>query len=164
MRQTMDSSIQMIYQAVEDLMTKKVDISHLVTVRQLSAVYKSPTYFMKVYADNLKKMGFNVNPGDRLEYLIIKKDVKLLGDRMIPPEVYKEGGHELDVVYYLDHLLKNPIDQLFSVGHKEDLKPYAHIGFQTKRKLVCVSTPISMILVALDNGSTIEEIKEFLMH
>lgn len=162
-RQTMISSLKMIYTAVEDMMLLKLDLKGIVIVRQLSAFYKNENYFLNVFAKRLKSLGHLVSAGDRLEYLIIKNpEEKLLGNRMVTLDMFLEGGYELDTLYYLDHNLKNPIDQLFSVGHKEELKEYEDFGFQTKRKFMCVNKPIAMIIEAFKNGAKLENVKEFL--
>jgi DNA polymerase elongation subunit (family B) len=160
-RQTMLSSLRMIYQAIEDMMLLKLDVKGIVIVRQLSAFYKNENYFLNVFAKRLKSLGHLVTAGDRLEYLIIKSDEKLLGNRMVTLDMFMDGGYELDTLYYLDHNLKNPIDQLFSVGHKEELSDYWDCGFQTKRKFLCVSKPIAMTIEAFKNGSNLNELKEF---
>jgi DNA polymerase elongation subunit (family B) len=162
-RQPMISSLKMIYDSVEELMLLKLDLKGILIVRQLSGFYKNENYFLNVFAKRLKSLGQLVNAGDRLEYLIIKNpDEKLLGNRLVTYEMFLEGGYELDVLYYLDHSLKNPIDQLFSVGHKEELKEYLDSGFQTKRKLIPLSTPIAMMVEAFKNNSKIEDVKNFL--
>jgi DNA polymerase elongation subunit (family B) len=161
-RESMLSSLKMIYSAVEDLMLLKLDLKGILIVRQLSAYYKNENYFMNVFAKKLKALGHLVTAGDRMEYLIVKSDEKLLGNRLVTLEMFQEGGFELDALYYLDHNLKNPIDQLFSIGHKEELKEYLDIGFQTKRKLISIATPIAMIVEAFKNGAKLENVKEFL--
>jgi DNA polymerase elongation subunit (family B) len=162
-RQTMMSSLRMIYTAVEDMILLKLDVKGIVIVRQLSAFYKNENYFLNVFAKRLKSLGHLVTAGDRLEYLIIKNpEEKLLGNRMVTLDMFLEGGYELDTLYYLDHNLKNPIDQLFSVGHKEDLKEYEDFGFRTKRKFMCVSKPITMMIEAFKNNAKLEDVKDFL--
>jgi DNA polymerase elongation subunit (family B) len=161
-RESMMSSLKMIYGAVEDLILLKLDLKGIVIVRQLSGFYKNENYFLNVFSKRLKSLGHLVNAGDRIEYLIIKSDEKLLGNRLVTLEMFQEGGYELDTLYYLDHSLKNAIDQLFSIGHMEELKNYSDLGFQTKRKLIPVSTPIAMIVEAFKNGVKLEEVKEFL--
>ena len=161
-RENMLSSLRMIYKAIEDMMLLKLDVKGIVIVRQLSAFYKNENYFLNVFAKRLKSLGHLVTAGDRLEYLIIKSDEKLLGNRMVTLDMFMDGGYELDTLYYLDHNLKNPIDQLFSVGHKEELSDYWDCGFQTKRKFMSVSKPIAMTIEAFKNGSNLNELKEFL--
>jgi DNA polymerase elongation subunit (family B) len=162
MRQSMISSLGLVYQAVENITLEKMDVKGIVVVRQLGAYYKNENYFMNVFAKKLKALGHLVTPGDRLEYLIIKSDETLLGNRMITYDMYMEGGYKLDTLYYLDHMLKNPIDQLFSVGHKEELSHYEDLGFQTKRKFMSIKKPIAMVIEAFKHSATLEQIKEFM--
>jgi DNA polymerase delta subunit 1 len=160
-RNDMFSSLRIVYNAISDLVNLKLDIKFLITVKQLGSNYKSENNYLKVFSDRLEKINQKVNAGDRLEYLIIQSDSKLLGERMVTPEMYFEGGYKLDILYYLDHLLKNPIDQLFSIGHMSELKDYSDFGYQKKRKLISVSTPILLAFSALKEGCTIEDIENF---
>jgi DNA polymerase elongation subunit (family B) len=118
---------------------------------------------MNVFAKKLKALGHLVSPGDRIEYLITESKEELLGNKMITYEMYMEGGHKLDTLYYLDHMLKNPIDQLFSIGHKDELLYYEDVGFGLKKKFLGINKPIQMIIGALKNGATMEQIKEFII-
>ena len=45
---------------------------NLTIIRGLGREYKSSTYFMKVFQDELMRMGRYVNAGDRLEYVIVE--------------------------------------------------------------------------------------------
>jgi DNA polymerase elongation subunit (family B) len=163
MRETMFSSLKIIYNAVDELYLEKIDVKGILIVRQLGASYKNENYFMNVFAKKLKSLGHLVMPGDRLEYLIIKNEQEdLLGNKMVTYDMYMEGGYKLDTLYYLDHMLKNPIDQLFSVGHKDALVNYEDIGYQTKRKFLSVKKPIAMIIEALKGNATMEEVRNFL--
>jgi len=160
-RNDMFSSLKIVYNAISDLVNLKLDIKFLITVKQLGGNYKSENNYLKVFSDRLAKLNQKVNAGDRLEYLIVQSDSKLLGERMVTPEMYFDGGYKLDILYYLDHLLKNPIDQLFSIGHMSELKDYSDFGYQKKRKLISVSNPILMAFSALKEGCTIEDIEHF---
>ena len=120
---------------------------------------------MNVFGKKLKALGHLVTPGDRLEYLIIKSEEDLLGNRMVTYDMYMEGGYKLDTLYYLDHMLKSPIDQLFSVGHKDELVDYEDIGFHVKKqkhKFLCVKKPITMIIEALKNNTSMDQIRDFI--
>jgi DNA polymerase delta subunit 1 len=163
-RNDMFSSLKIIYSAISDLVNLKLDIKFLITVKQLGSNYKSENNYLKVFSDRLAKLNQKVNPGDRIEYLIIKSDSKLLGERMVTPEMYFDGNYTLDILYYLDHLLKNPIDQLFSIGHMHDLKDYSEFGFRTKRKLIPISNPILLSFTAIKEGSTLQDIENFIFN
>ncbi len=45
---------------------------NLTIIRELGANYKNSNYFMARFAEELRRMGKPVNPGDRLEYVIVK--------------------------------------------------------------------------------------------
>jgi DNA polymerase delta subunit 1 len=163
MRENMASSLQMIYKAVDELYLEKIDVKGILIVRQLGSYYKNENYFMNVFGKKLKSLGHLVTPGDRLEYLIIKNNEELLGNRMITYDMYLEGGYDLDTLYYLEHMLKSPIDQLFSVGHQEELVHYEDLGFHTKRKFLSVKKPITMVIEALKNNVGMDPIREFMI-
>lgn len=166
MRESMTSSLNMIYKAADDIYNEKIDVKGILIVRQLGSYYKNENYFMNVFSKKLKSLGHLVSPGDRLEYLIIQSNEELLGNKMVTYEMYMEGGYKLDSLYYLDHMLKNPIDQLFSIGHKDELLNYEDIGFGVKKqkyKFLGIKKPIQMIIGALKNGATMEQIKQFMI-
>lgn len=145
---------------------------NLTIIKGLGSNYKNPNYFMKVFADELRSIGLQCSPGDRLEFVIVKtedqqKGVEVpLGKRMRSLEMWteaqggvkeeKESGdagcpypaEEIDYQYYLEHALMNPLDQLFSVGYQEQLKAFEGIGFHpqnSRRHFTPISTPVQMI-------------------
>ena len=161
-RNDMFSSLNIIYNSIEEIVENKLEINQIVSVRSLKADYKSDKYFMNVFANKLKRLGYEVNAGERLEYIIIESNEKLLGDRMITPDMYKEGGYKIDTLYYLEHLLKNPIDQLFSIGHMNELKEWKDNVFQKPRskKKFSIENPVELTHCLLKLGYSLLNIKE----
>ena len=104
--------------------------SDLVIIKGLGSNYKDEQYHMKVFADHLKDIGQPAVPGERLEYLIVVDSggSEKLGPKMRKPETYlirlesKDKKEELDLLYYLEHVLMNCIQQLFEVGYKDEIK------------------------------------------
>lgn len=113
------------------LMRRQVPWEDLVMIKGLGAHYKNKSYCMKVFSDELCKIGKPAAPGDRLEYLIVKsygiKEKQLLGYKMRLPSTYMErlesGTPEpIDFEYYMEKALMNCIQkQLFQVGYKKEL-------------------------------------------
>lgn len=70
---------------------------NLTIIRELGANYKNSNYFMKVFSDELRRMGKPVNPGDRLEYVVVKTKEEMagykvaLGKKMRAIEIYEEA-------------------------------------------------------------------------
>lgn len=134
----------------------------LSVVKTLNAQYKSESCQMKVFGDKLNSIGKPVKPGERLSYLVLKDEndgtskALRLGDKMILTEDYNPDEHPIDMVYYLDRLLKKPIDQLFSVGYSEDLETdigcFGYSPEYCRKKPKFVTTPIEMISLMLQDN------------
>ena len=128
---------------------------NLTVIRGLGANYKSASYFMKVFADELRRIGKPANPGDRIEYVITRSPAEdqgeeiPLGKKMRMIEMFHESEAEtIDSMYYIEHMFQNALDQLFSIGYNRQLVDYSNIGFVPKnrrRKPVSIQTPVAMI-------------------
>jgi DNA polymerase elongation subunit (family B) len=211
-RKPIEEAYQLIVNACTDLMDGKLNVrEYLTIIRGLGSNYKQQSYFMKVFSDELRKMGRPAQAGDRLEYIVTKTQEELkgievpLGKKMRLIEMWEESQEywasrpkeaeearaaailglddhkteliiddeiptkvdteqvrlvlddeedavypkeDIDILYYIEHALMNPIDQLFSIGYKTELERYACIGYQPRysRCHWCsVSTPAKMI-------------------
>jgi DNA polymerase elongation subunit (family B) len=140
-RTPMEKTFDIIEESCLDLRQRKIPLSDLTIVRGLGANYKSQTYFMKIFGDELVRIGRPANPGDRLEYLIVKsrnieqrniynKDgVELLGYKMRLYDYYLEQmeagtAEPVDFDYYLNNVIKNSVEQLFQLGYSEKIEEY----------------------------------------
>lgn len=118
-------ALEILVNRIHALLTGKIPPEELVSIRQLNSNYKRPNAYMKLFADNLRRDGKQVTPGDRLDFVIVKKPGEtLLGNRLRLLEQYyqniKDGvPEELDYIYYLEHGFQNPIDQLIGTGYQE---------------------------------------------
>lgn len=104
----------------------KVSYKDLIIIRELGSHYKSPSYFMKIFSDELVKLGKPASPGERLEHVIVKSSdptKKLLGYKLRLPDTYLENSEmePIDSEYYIEKILKNNLEQLFQVGYKTEL-------------------------------------------
>ncbi len=127
MMETYDYLIEMCLK----LMRRQVPYKDLIVIKGLGSHYKNKSYCMKVFSDELCKIGKPATPGDRLEYLIVKsygiKDKQLLGMKMRLPSTYLERldtptPEPIDYEYYMEKALMNCIQkQLFQVGYKKEL-------------------------------------------
>ena len=128
-REPMSKSYNLIMNTIEDLVNDKLNPrENLAVIRSLSDKYKSDSYFMKVFGDELTRVGKPPNPSDRLEYVIVKteaeeqgaKDVKL-GLKMRLIEMFEDswgiGKQEEKAADVADELLLDESDPL---RNKED--------------------------------------------
>jgi len=127
MQETYDNIINICLRLVR----REIPWQDLVVIKGLGAQYKNKSYCMKVFSDELCKIGKPAAPGDRLEYLIVKsygvKDKQLLGYKMRLPSTYLERLESdtpevIDYEYYLEKSMMNCIQkQLFQIGYKQEL-------------------------------------------
>jgi DNA polymerase elongation subunit (family B) len=114
------------------LVLRQVPWQDLVIIKGLGSHYKSASYPMKIFSDELCKIGKPASPGDRLEYVIVKsygvEGKQLMGYKMRLPSTYLERlnsdkPEQIDYNYYMEKVLMNCIQkQLFQIGYNKELK------------------------------------------
>ena len=167
-----DEAFDIIMKAVYELLYADIPVKgNFTIIRGLGSEYKG-NYFMKVFADELARMGHPIQPGDRVEYVIVKDTTNSdgsktglpLGRRLRLLEMYEESQkhddniprpatmypkEEIDREYYVIKGLKNPIDQLFSLGYSDVFRgtKLGRQGYQpeSRLKFASVKYPIKMI-------------------
>lgn len=168
MREPITTIFDKIVDGCINLLEGKVSLDKLTIIRQLGASYKAKNYFMNVFANRIRSQGRQALPGDRLEYVIVKtmdevKNCKAkvsTGYKMREKEAYMENneGENIDMEYYIDHIAKSAIDQLFLSAYLNDLKLYkdsngVEIGyrptFNRRLRFVPVRLIIKMLMVIL---------------
>jgi hypothetical protein len=168
---TFKDAIVVLIDNILRLVNNEVPYLELKSTRELGANYKQASNFMKVFSDELRKQNKFVNPGDRLEFLVIDKETELLGQKMVLLSDYKEAlktdtPFKLDIYHYIEKVLQNPIDQLFLIGFgpyiESNLK---HIKFKpkNKREPFYLDTPAEMCYHLLKNGIKLEKFKDIIL-
>uniref|UniRef100_A0A6C0BKR3 DNA-directed DNA polymerase n=1 Tax=viral metagenome TaxID=1070528 RepID=A0A6C0BKR3_9ZZZZ len=120
--------IYRVDQYVNELHSGSVHYSELLVTRSIGATYKNPNYFMKVFADELTRIGRPAQPGDRLQYLIVhdSQGREKVGQKMRIPETYSErlgteAEEKIDYNYYTEKALMKPIEQMINVAYQQQL-------------------------------------------
>jgi DNA polymerase elongation subunit (family B) len=166
-----DEAMVVLIDAVMDLLAGKVDYKDLAAIKGYTGAYKAKGYFMKIFGDELIKAGKIVCPGDRLEYLVIDDpSTEVLGKKMRLLEQYEESvamgePYQLDYLYYADRSLKNPLNQLISVGFADVIKKLPHITFKPpgKKKTLGLHQPVDLMIHLYLNGIKLEKLKECIL-
>lgn len=98
-------------------------------------------------AEKMKKRGFPVDPGTRLEFVVLDRNgAKTLGDKVEEIDYFRERRHilRIDPLYYLESLEK-PLDQLFKAGLGDPfmsvLEKYRVNHYKTVRQLKSIFMP-----------------------
>ena len=153
-------AILLLIDTILDLLDNKIAPKDLKSTRELGAHYKQPNFFMKVFADELRKNNKIVNPGDRLEFVVIEnKEATLAGQRMVLMSDYIDSlssntPYKLDYLHYIEKVLVNPIDQLFEIGFTDYLNKLSNITYKPKNKRnpITLKTPTLMMMEMIKNG------------
>jgi len=128
-KETWRDFLDMVIENIVRTLRGEVDWRDFIIIRGLGSGYKDKNYFMKVFTEELHKLGRPAQPGDRLEYVIVKtkEPVHLLGQRMRDPETfYRRIGtvdHEpIDYEYYIEHFLQDCIEKYWSIAYQDIIK------------------------------------------
>lgn len=149
------------------ILSGKVPTKDLTIVRGLGKNYKSESYFMKVFGDELRRLGRPAQPGTRLSYLVVKREgEKLLGKRMVLPEMYTESQSTdkqdvIDYQYYLGNMIQNHIDRLVSGGYV-DIIPRMNIRYRPtgRHGWTTLDTIVKLIIRMIDGGCDLKYLVE----
>jgi DNA polymerase elongation subunit (family B) len=138
-------TIYNVEQEIFGIMSRKYSVEDYVIIKSLGQKYKSKSNPLNIFSTQLRSIGKAVQPGDRLEYVLVKsEDPKALqGYRMRlsepyvlaerldklsrssdDPQVRKEfipdyPEENVDYRFYVEKCIKNPIEQLIAIGYNE---------------------------------------------
>lgn len=153
----------------EPLIKGQIPAQDLCISRALGANYKSNTYFMKVFSDELRKEGKPAQPGDRLEYLVMKRPgVDILGKRMMLKETYSEKlGTEkeepIDYGYYLEKQIQSHVDQVISICFKDIIESLSWLKDRRNKrcKYIDFNEVVNLIVqMTRENTEYIKNVRE----
>lgn len=166
----MDEVFDIILYHILRLVRRQVDLYDLTIIRSVGASYKNDTYFMKVFADELRALGKPVAPGERLDYVIVKTDPpeRLMGKRMRLPETFVERLNSdnpeiIDYEYYINNLMMKRIELMFNARFGDQIKeleekysPKARNRLYTRLD----SKPVKMIMNIIEaKNSVLQELR-----
>jgi len=167
-REPLANAIDDLVDSIKEFMAGKVPVEDLYIIKSLGSNYASETYYMKVYGDYLRSIGKPAQPGDRLQFLIVKDlTARLLGQKMRPPDVYHDKlgtpeEEQVDHMYYIEKVLMNAMDQLIAFGYQSQIAQLSHIGYRpsNRHKMVGLSRPVKMIIHMLNSKVDIDLLKQ----
>lgn len=125
------SSINITFDAIINLMTRNVPLDKLVVTKQLRSEYKSETATMALFASELARKGIPAVAGERLPFIIVQDSQgrEKIGYKMRLVDAYKQdiaSGEDniepIDRHYYIEKGFMKPIQQLLSVAYSNDIR------------------------------------------
>ncbi len=161
------SSYGIILESVIRIADGKAHPKEVSIIKTLGSDYKvGCNSSMKVFGEELNRMGKPIQPGERLEYVVVEDAEKRtrVGEKMRLIEDYidslknEEMVEGIDTLYYIGKLLQNPIDQLFYTGYISILKkmmdegkayyyyPFKLPKFKDIKKIRNITGPVKMMV------------------
>jgi DNA polymerase elongation subunit (family B) len=104
-----------------DLANGRVSMNQLTLTKALKSDYKAaPAHKILAERITLRDPGNAPASGDRISFLYVLPGVgqqasKLQGERIETPAYIKQKGLSIDMKYYMEHQLMNPLSQLFAL-------------------------------------------------
>lgn len=155
------SSLDILLESVYNLYLSNVSLKELRTIRRMGAAYKKSGHPMKIFDEYLRSIGKPANPGDQLETLIIKDEkYKNIGPKIRLLDDVKSVS-ELDIEYYMEKVLKNPINTLFMTSYKDKYPLLAQYGIRVpgKRTDTQYLNVVSIIIYLIHEGHNTQSIR-----
>ena len=165
-RCNLNETIDILVDEIQNLLDGNVPIEDLTISKKLLNNYMNSNP-MKLFSDRLKNEGENINPGDIVNYVVVRDATAILFgqklrlvDRYIENEM-KPSREYIDYRYYITHL-QRPIDNLFKNGFEDEVDKLSHIAFKLKTsyKPIFLDEPIKIITKLLHYGIKLSKFKE----
>lgn len=129
-RKPIQETLDVIVKNIVNVYCHNINSNELVIIKGLGANYKSDSYYMKIFGDEIARIGKPAAPGERLSFLIVKTQNPndLLGYKLRLPETYFERyadpstREEIDYLYYIEKAIMNSIEQLWQIGYNKELE------------------------------------------
>jgi len=115
------AAAQFVKGKLNDLANGRVSVNQLTLTKALRSDYKSaPAHKILAERITLRDPGNAPASGDRISFLYVLPGVgqqasKLQGERIETPAYIKQKGLSIDMKYYMEHQLMNPLSQLFAL-------------------------------------------------
>jgi DNA polymerase elongation subunit (family B) len=123
------------------------DPTELVMTASLRDEYKSTNVPHAVLADKMKRRDPNnyPKPGERVPYIIIDNGETKLCDKVEDPSYrYDLEGFKIDYLYYLQHQLQTPIEELFELLYENTSNKFKIDVFFEKQIKISMSNSLEI--------------------
>lgn len=133
---------------------EKYNIIEYSIVNQIGKDYKQLNFKINVFVKENEKLGKPIEAGERIQFIIAKDPItnnpfdekiklKNIGLKMRDIRYYDNNKDTIDYYYYITHIFKNHIDQIFeTIFDKTNLSIIPKKG---NTKEICINTPIAFL-------------------
>ena len=92
-----------------------IDFQDFGIIKKIGNEYKDPKFYLNVFAQKLRSEGKNINPGDRIKFVVVENEDKKakVSDKMMLIEDFNPEINKLDKQYYIEKVLSKGLDKLY---------------------------------------------------
>ena len=144
-REPMMNVVNILIDNCNRLIRNEVSIDDLTSTKAMGSNYKSQVATMKVFGDELRRLGCPAQPGDRMQFVVVERppDEKgkplSLGKRMMLRSMFLEQQSnpeppKIDKLYYIENMLRGHFDNLFRLVYKTEIEQMPDIMFKPNNR------------------------------
>ena len=138
----------MLIDEYERLILGLVPVDRLIMYLSMGEYAADSTYYLKGFKERVINLGYNVNTGDRVGTLLVKRpECKKVSEQLVLIDEYDKGGLEIDGYVYLVNKIAPAIDQILEVAYQRIIQRYPNIAIKLNR-----CKPIHFVLVGTAIG------------
>lgn len=124
----LSETLEIIDQEILRMMSRSVPFLEMSVTREIRRDnYKLDSYPLKIFSDELRRAGYPVQTGDRIDYVFVVNSQPDLNTK----QGYKMRIHEhfwrnyqvepLDRLHYIEKALMKPVEQILYLGYKDQI-------------------------------------------
>jgi DNA polymerase elongation subunit (family B) len=149
---------------VSRLFKGKISIDDLVITKGLSGSYNYEGATMKVFADEMAKAGRTISAGERHQFIVVDKGVKLsVGRRMMLLSLYEstdpDERYPLDYSYYFS-LLETKVDNILAAEYEKYNRKLKKVHLTLRGRRVTAETPAKFLRQVINSGGSTSELQD----
>lgn len=134
-------TLNLVNDEILTMMSRGVPFHKMMITGEIGSNYKpNSTYFIKLFADELRRQGHPIQAGERFDYIFVRsmepERNQKQGYKMRLPDMYWANCYNepLDVAFYVTKLM-NPVEQILYLGYKDQIdETERRCEPQTKRR------------------------------
>jgi hypothetical protein len=124
----LEHTLNIVNEEITKMMTRQVPFDKMLVTREIGSNYKpTSTYPLKLFADELRRIGHQIEEGERIDYVFVRCQEEWRNEKQgykmrLPEHFFANCYNEpLDRLYYVEKILRNPVEQILYLGYKNQI-------------------------------------------
>lgn len=121
-------TLNIVDEEIIKMMTRQIPFDKMLVTREIGSNYKpNSTYPLKLFADELRRIGHQIEGGERIDYVFVRCQEEWRNEKQgykmrLPEHFFANCYNEpLDRLHYVEKILCNPVEQILYLGYKNQI-------------------------------------------